>query len=194
MADNESGHSMIRILTFSLSLYWLAFFGGHAVAALMAGQHGEGGASLLLNSGFPGVHDIVSGSVATILGYACIYLLAAALFLWLLLTSFLPGAAQTEQFRSIANSAFSFAGFVLALMIAAASFNPSVELFQSISLHMAGLAGSYVAISIEWLTDPYGDSDADTADVARIKALQATHSVLLSRISGRDPASPKELG
>ncbi len=185
---------MIRILTFSLSLYWLAFFGSHAVAALMASQYGLPSAFSLLNSGFPGVGQLVAGSPAVSLGFACLFFLAAAMFLWMLLASLLSKGERSGQFQSIANHTTSLAGIALAFMFVAATFNPSAELFQSISLHVAGLAGSYAAISVEFLTQPSDNKDGEMADLARVKALQATHSALLSRISGREPAGPKEFG
>ncbi len=180
---------MTRILTFSLSLYWAIFFACHSVS-MLAG-FGQGGAIApgVFSSGFPGLSDALSTRPFFMLALSAAFALTAALFLWSALSALLLSGKSERQFHDIPRHAFASAGVTVTAAFIVAATHPAAALFQSISLVVAGLAGSYAAIASEGLARTGESPEAEENTGSRMMALDAAHTSLLERVAGL-PAKP----
>lgn len=177
---------MTRILTFSLSLYWAVFFACHATAIVVSLGEGVALGSAFLQAGFPGLLEQTSGSPGLFLGLAGAFALSAALFLWSMMAALALPAERASHLRDISGKAVALGGVSITFVFAVGVSNPSAALFQSSTLCIAGLAGTYAAIAAARLADNELETDRDGATSARVMALNAAHNSLLTRISGRD--------
>lgn len=176
---------MTRILTFSLSLYWAVFFACHAAAIVVSLGEEMVLSSAFLQAGFPGLLEQAFTSPVLFVGLAGAFALSAALFLWSIIAAVALPAERASQLRDISGKAVAFGGLSITFVFAATAGSPSAALFQASILCIAGLAGTYAAIAAARLADNEHEGDYDGATSARVMALSAAHSSLLTRISGR---------
>lgn len=186
LGNDESGVLMIRFLTFSLSLYWAIFFALNAVSLLALSGQGAAHMAGVVSHGLPGLGEAVSARPFLNVAFVAVFTLSAALFLWCIFASVLLSGENRHQFRDVTGAAFSIAAAAMTMVLASAVTVPSTALFQAIGLTIAGLAGSYAAIAAERIAEQNDEIEHEGQTLARVMALNAAHSSLLARFSGRD--------
>lgn len=133
-------------------------------------------ASLARQSGFAGAMAFGSG-------------LAAVLFMWMTLALVFDRRGLTGDADEVARLAFATATGLLTLALLAGMALPLSGLLSTVSLLLAALLVSYVAVHAERraMPEPWQPPDAGE-ERASIMALGAAHNSLLSRLSGREGA------
>ncbi len=177
---------MIRLLTFSLALYWAAFFALHALSLLAQSGQGVQALAGFADSGFPGLLAGIAVWPDTIIIFLVLFTLTASLFLRVALSALMLPGDPSRHYRDTGGPAFASAILGLVLVLIAASFNPATALFQSLGVAIAGLAASYAVFAAERITKKSEEICLEGKNVARIMALDAAHNALLARFSGRD--------
>lgn len=183
--SNESGAHMTRILTIALSVYWAVLFSGQAAAivGLHAGLKFNGGEAVLAAFTVPYILKDAGMIVNLVLGGT--FALTATLFVWsagLSAIGQMPGQ-RTDDITSKA-IALGVLSTTIALVLGMSS--ASAALFQTIGLQIAGLAGTFAAIAGSRIVDTESYPESDRVVSARVLALNAAHSSMLARLSGRD--------
>lgn len=170
---------MHRILTFFLGLHWVAHFGILAVAS--AGLSSSG-APALGTTAPPAGFDAVLGT-AMALGFG----IAAVLFIWMLVTVLFDRRPFPGDTDDVARLAFAVATGMLTLLLFTGADEPVIGLMPAVSLQIAALLVSYVAVNAERRFAGRA-TRVEGASGANSMALHAAHNTMLSRISGRSGA------
>ncbi len=177
---------MRRILTSVLTLSWAAIFALLAVSVLPGG--GPGSLFVLDLLGLEA--QATAGGSSELVRYllALFYLSAGVLFFWAFAVSLSDRGLDIEGGDDVNRVAFAAGSGALVLGLLGGALTLVPGLFSVAMVSLAALVASYVATFLERLS-LLMSSEAGASDVraaARLMALGAAHSSMLSRISGRD--------
>lgn len=182
---------MPRLIALFVAAYWMAFFCLLALAAL---GEVEGDGLLVLGPRDAGSEaaGLAAGSPFSMV-LAVALLVVAALFLWTLVTTILQRGDPRGEGDDVFGIAFAAAAAMMAVLLLAGTLEGVDGIFASASLQLLALLVSYVAIEAERRRMAHRDHDemTQTEATARVMALGAAQDSLLSRLSGRDPGSPR---
>lgn len=185
---------MKRVLGLFVLAYWSAFFGVLAFAALTGVGGGTGFAfeAWQIESWPSTMSPLQSTVVATVLAFG--YSLCGVLFIWTLIATLFGNPIDDGDTDEIARLAFAVAiGLATVLMIAGTVYGGSGPFFAS-SVQVVALLVSYVAIRAEGsLPIAAREDEDDGIGAARMMALGAAHSSMLSKLSGRPDGGTRGL-
>jgi hypothetical protein len=176
---------MRRILSSVLAFHWMAVFALMAAVCAIDVDGGIGSALDLL--GVTGTDPYrlhagpgVSGLLA--MGFAVV----SVLFCWACVTVFFGDPADPAG-DEVMRIAFGAATIALSLTLLGGALLEIGGLLPIIASHIAALLASYAAIHAErWAAaSAEPEEGADIRAAARVMALGAVHSSLLSRLTGR---------
>ena len=176
---------MRLLLTFLLPFHWMVAFALLAVAA--ASQPGHLDALFAAIGTIPAetfsTNPIGQGlSTAFAIGFG----LVATLFLWTLLTAVM-GSEEPGAFEEVAGLAFGCAIALATITLLVSAGRAIGGGHAAAAFQIAALAASYVAVVAERRAGvaPAASDSEDVRNAARLMALGAAHSSMLSRLPGR---------
>ena len=176
---------MRHVLSSVLAFHWTAAFGLLAMIAVLDGEAGFSSAMAML-----GAH-VASGdtpmlSLLTAFGL----MVAAVVFFWAFVTVTFSPRGSRDEGPAVMQLAIAVASTMLTFLLLAGALFPANGLFSSLAVAVAALLVSYLATFVERLSAAVPDvpNQDDVRDAARMMAMGAAHSTMLSRISGRSGA------
>lgn len=175
------------VLTQILAVHWLLSFALVSAAAL--GADGSLVEAVRVIMPFAGEHQSVAASAfepVLVGGVAIVFATVAAMFLWTLLMIWLGESDSVAEAHSVSVLAHASAMIaVSALMMLLIGMNIPGGLAVG-AIMIAALSASYAAISYEWREQGEVAVKPDLGQAAaRMMALGAAHSTVLSNITGR---------
>lgn len=179
---------MRRILTSVLTLSWASVFGLLTIGVLPSG--GRGSISVFDLLGLDAASIAATAASHELIRYllALFFLSAAVLFFWAFAVSLADRAIDVEGGDDVNRAAFATGAGALMLGLVGGTFMLVPGLFTIAMVSLAALVVSYVATFLERLS-LLMSSEPGAGDIraaARLMALGAAHSSMLSRISGRE--------
>ncbi len=179
---------MPRVLTSFLTFHWAAAFALLAMACVMGGEGGAAHALAILGLAGSGLLDPALFPVSAFLPLASA--VCAVLFFWAFVTSMFSDPEE-EGGGDVVRMAFASAALLISLLMICGSVNVLAGVYPAVAVHMAALLASYLTIQAERLSVimSASPSENDIRAAARIMALGAAHSSMLSRLSGRADAN-----
>ena len=185
---------MRHILGSCLALHWAAVF---ALLALICVVEGNGApvAALRMLAVAVSPHDLSGPGLALLSALLAVgFSVVAILFIWCFVTTFSGSETVEGDAEDIVRMAFAGAVAMMSLLLVGGTTMGIGGLFPIVAMQLGALAASHLAILAEgWSTSLATTPDNDDIRAAaRIMALSAAHSSMLSRISGRTETSLKE--
>lgn len=172
-----------------LALYWAIVF---ALLAFVCIDRGRGVAAALsaLGGSLPGEAAGID-NVILVAPLATALLVVAMLFCWTLVETVTNGAGTAGGVTRIA---FVGACGVLSLMVVGGTVQGVKDLFLIVSVQLAALLSSYMAMQTEQRAVEPATlvANREIRSVARAMARGAAHTSMLSRISGRTDMNGKD--
>ncbi len=173
---------MRHLLSSFLALHWAIVF---ALLAFVCIDRSRGVAAALsvLGGSLHGQADDID-NVMLVAPLATALLVVAMLFCWTLVETLANGAGTSG---GVARIAFIGACGVLSLMLVGGTVQGVKDLFLIVSVQLAALLASYMAMQTEQRAAEPATvaANRDIRSVARAMARGAAHTSMLSRISGR---------
>ena len=184
---------MRRIVVAIVALHWAIAF---ALLAGITSRAGDDGITALLRGlGFAdGLAEmpLLAGPEMTF-GVALGFAVVAALFFWMLVSALSDDGIYPGDTDEVARVAFGGAVGLLTLMLLASSVAPAPALFSSVALQLGALLISYLVVQTDRQSQTApAMEDEDMRQAARIMALGAAHSSLLSRIGSSTDEQDRE--
>jgi hypothetical protein len=178
---------MPRILTSFLTFHWAAAFALLSMVCIMGGN----GAAQALGMLGLGENDLagpagISASAFISLASA----LCSMLFFWAFATSVFSDN-EVHGDGDVLRLAFASAALLISFLMVCGSVNFVAGVYPIVATYLAALLASYLAIQAERLAAmmSVSPSGGDIRAAARLMALGAAHSAMLSRLSGRDDST-----
>lgn len=183
---------MRYILTSFLALHWAVAF---ALLAFICidGNRGVAAALGVLGVAIQNAHFVDLENAVVVAPLAVALLVVAMLFCWAFVETLISGAPDPRAVDSVVRTAFISASAVLSLVLVGGAAQGINGLFMAVAVQLAALLASYVAMLAERRSAFAAavPARADIRAAAHLMAKDAAHSSLLSRISGRSDAKPR---
>ena len=172
-----------------LALHWAIVFALLAFVCI-DGNQGVTAALSMLGRSARG-QDVGLDNVILVAPLATALLVVAMLFCWTLVETIANGAGTAA---GVARIAFASACGVLSLMLVGGTVQGVEDLLLIVSVQLAALLVSYVAMHTEQRAAEPATvaANRDIRSVARAMARGAAHTSMLSRISGRTDMNGKD--
>lgn len=175
---------MPRILTSFLTFHWAAAFALLSIACVMGGDGGAAQAMNMLGLTANELFDPAGASASALLALASA--VCSVLFFWAFATSVF-GDPEADGEGDVLRMAFASAALLISLLMICGAANVAGGVYQTAAVHLAALLASYLAVQAERIAAfmSASPSEGDIRAAARLMALGAAHSTMLSRLSGR---------
>lgn len=171
---------MRRVLTLTLAVHWMCVFAMLGIVCTVDPRDGFAAPLHLLGVDTRGIEQDGGSEVSAF--FAVAFLLVAALFFTASANLVLGRHAQAKRWPEFAR-AFGAGALSLTLLLLAGALQPAPCLFCTVETVLAAALVSYLAMRAE--PAPRRSNHGDAASAARLMALGAAHSSLLTRLSGR---------
>lgn len=178
---------MRHYVTSFIAFHWAAAFAVLAMVCALGGEHGVAstlnmfGLTLSNPESSALTQPFVTGSLSLLFG------VASVLFFWAFVAAFLGDVGTAGGGDDVVRIAFGSAAGILSVILVGGASQAIAGIFPVVAVQMAALFASYLAINAERWSSPFSDlpGDEDLRAAARVMALGAAHSSMLSRLSGR---------
>jgi hypothetical protein len=179
---------MPRILTSFLTFHWAAAFALLSIACVMGGDGGAAQAMSMLGlaaNDLFGPAGVFASALLSLVSAVC-----SVLFFWAFATSVFSDP-EVDGDGDVLRIAFASAASLISLLTICGAANVAAGVYQTAAVHLAALLASYLAIQAERIAAIMSASpnEGDIRAAARLMALGAAHSTMLSRLSGRAGAN-----
>jgi hypothetical protein len=178
---------MRHYVTSFIAFHWAAAFSLLAMVCALGGEHGVASTLNMFGLTLTGAETaalkqpLVTGTLSVLFG------VVSVLFFWAFVATFFGETGSAGGGEDAVRIAFGSAAGVLSVMLIGGASQSIAGIFPMVAVQMAALLASYLAINAERWSSPFSDlpDDEDLRAAARVMALGAAHSSMLSRFSGR---------
>lgn len=186
---------MRRIVVTPIATYWMLAFGLLAAGAL--GESGGAGFGPVMRLASLGLEEHVIHRIAGAemrFGLAVGFAVVSAMFAWLLVSALTEGEEGRQGTDEVSRMAFGGSVGLLAALLVAGSIVGAEGMLASTGIQLCALLASFVAVQLDRREEREMPDTAgrDGKQAARLMALGAVHSSLLSRIRTDGPDVDEE--